>query len=167
MRTLLAVVLAAVAASGAGGCGGDDGCVEGDRAARTSASQGETAFLTGVAIERGDCTRVSFAFEEGVPGYRVAYEPAETALVEDGSGRRIALPGEAFLVVRLEPAMTAHVFDDGSLRPTYDGPRRFAGDPAVAKTGDFEGVVRWTIGLAGPRPFDVEVDGSRLTVAIG
>ena len=165
MRTLLAVVLAAVAASGTG-CGGDEACGDG-RAARTSASQAETAYLTGVAIERGDCTRVTFAFEEGVPGYRVAYEPAETALVEDGSGRRIALPGEAFLVVRLEPAMTAQIADDGSLTPTYEGPRRFAGNPAVVKTGDFEGVVRWTIGIAGPRPFDVDDDGSRLTVAIG
>jgi hypothetical protein len=167
MRTLLAVVVAAIAASGAGCGGGDAACGDGDRAARTSASRAGTAFLTGVAIERGDCARVSFAFEEAVPGYRVAYEPAETALVEDGSGRRIALPGEAFLVVWLEPATTAHVFDDGSLRQTYDGPRRFAGDPAVAKTGDFEGVVRWTIGLDEPRPFDVAVDGSRLTVAIG
>ena len=165
MRTLLAVVLAAVAAS-ATGCGGSEACGDG-RAARTAASRVETAFLTGVSIARGDCTRVTFAFEDGVPGYRVAYEPAETALVEEGSGRRIALPGDAFLTVRLEPAMTAHVSDDGTLKPTYEGPRRFAGDPAVVKTGDFEAVVRWTIGLGEPLPFDVDVDGSRLTVAIG
>ena len=165
MRWLLAVVLAAVAATGAG-CGDDEACGDG-RAARTAASQAEMTFLTGVAITRGDCTRVTFTFEEAVPGYRVAYEPAGTALVEDGSGRRVALPGEVFLVVRLEPAMTAHLADDGSLTPTYDGPRRFAGDPAVVKTGDFEAVVRWTIGLGEPLPFDVDVDGSRLTVAIG
>jgi hypothetical protein len=165
MRTLLAVVLAAIAAS-AGCGGGGEACGEG-RSARTAPSQAEMAYLTGVAIERGGCTRVRLAFEQDVPGYRVAYEPAETALVEDASGRRIALPGEAFLVVRLEPAMTAHLLDDGSLRQTYDGPRRFAGDPALAKTGDFEGVVRWTIGLAAPRPFAVDVDGSGLTVAIG
>lgn len=165
MRMLLALALAAVAAVGAG-CGGGKACGDG-RGARTSASQTEMAFLTGVAIERGDCARVTFAFEQDVPGYRVAYEPAETALVEDGSGRRIALPGDAFLVVRLEPAMTAHISDDGSLTPTYEGPRRFAGDPAVVKTGDFEGVVRWTIGVGEARPFDVHVDGSRLTVAIG
>ena len=165
MRTLFAAVLAAVAVSGAG-CGGKESCGDG-LGPRTSGTQAETAFLTGVAIERGDCTRVSFSFEEDVPGYRVAYEPADSALVEDGSGRRIALAGKAFLVVRLEPAMTAHVADDGSLTMTYGGPRRFAGDPAVAKTGDFEGVVRWTVGLAEQQPFDVDVDGSRLTVAIG
>jgi hypothetical protein len=165
MRALLPSVLAAVVAAGAG-CGGGEACGEG-RSAETGVAASEVAFLTDVAIETGDCTRVVFSFEEAVPGYLVGYEPAETALVEDGSGRRIELEGEAFLVVRLEPAQTAHIGDDGTVTPTYEGPRRFDGDPPMVKTGDFEAVVRWAIGLPERLPFDVDVEGSRLTLAIG
>jgi hypothetical protein len=37
----------------------------------------------------------------------------------------------------------------------------------MVKTGDFEAVVRWTIGIPERLPFDVDVEGSRLTLAIG
>ena len=159
-----AVATAAALAAGCGG--GGEPCAEGT-AAETGPAGAEPAYLTGVEVERDGCLRVVLSFEDGVPGYRVAYEPAETALVEDGSGRRVALEGEAFLVVRLEPAMTARISDEGAVTRTYDGPRRLEGDPPLAKTGDFEAVVRWTVGLDERLPFDVEAGGGRLTVRIG
>jgi hypothetical protein len=120
---------------------------------------------------------VTFTFASGggggVPGFRIGYAPAAAAQTEDGSGRRVPVDGSAFLVVRLEPAATAKASGEG-LEFTYDGPRRLplAGGHAVrevVKTGDFEAVVSWTVGLDRRRPFRVVSSASppRVTVEVG
>jgi hypothetical protein len=129
-------------------------------------------FLTSVDVEEHDCSdRVVFGFREGPgPGYNVSYEPAATARLEDGSGNMIDVAGSAFLVVRLTPAMTAEIVGE-EVRPTYTGPRRVAAAGSlvreVVKTGDFEAMVTWVIGLDKERPFTVSSSGEQLLVEVG
>jgi hypothetical protein len=131
----------------------------------------ETALLERVAVGRNDgFDRVVFQFRNGVPGYRVEY--VQTPISEDGSGNRIEVEGNAFVIVRMEPASG---FDlsvaEGEL--VYKGPRRLSGKDAgtstieeVVRNGDFEAVLSWAIGLDERVPFRVLVldSPSRLVV---
>jgi hypothetical protein len=165
---------AAVAVLAAGCGGGAETCVQG---AGTGPVQqtgtAGTAYLTGLSVARAGCAdRVTFTFAKSVPGYRVEYRPAAEAQTEDASGRHIPVAGNAFLVVRLASAQTARATADGSLTHTYTGPRRVPGRSAqhaqeAVKTGDFEGVITWAIGLDGKRPFAVSTSGRSLVVDVG
>ena len=136
-----------------------------------------TMLLTALRTSTSDCTdRVVFSFRPAggeQPGYRVEYRTAAEAQTEDASGRHIPIAGKAFLVVRLEPAATADL-SGARLKTTYTGPTRLRPTGArtvqeIVKTGDFEGVLTWVIGLSGERPFTVTSSGSptSLTVEIG
>ena len=134
----------------------------------------ETALLTGVRLGRHEgFDRVVFEFREELPGYRVEY--VEPPLTEDGSGNTVELDGSAFLVVRMEPASG---FDlsapEGEL--VYTGPRRLSGADAgtvtvreLVRTGDFEAVLTWAIGVNGRTPFVVTTleSPARLVVDFG
>ena len=101
-------------------------------------------------------------------GYEVSYQPADTAKVEDGSGNPVEIAGDAFLVVKLMPAMTAKI-DGDQVTKTYTGQNRLPGtDPVteVVKTGDFEGVVTWVIGLDRELSFSAEPRVDTLDVVI-
>lgn len=116
--------------------------------------------LLGVSISRAGCAdRIVFRFAQRVPGYRVAYEPAARAKTEDASGRRLRIAGTTFLVVR---------FNNTTTRAE---PRRVAGAGGhvreTVRTGAFEAVVTWAIGLDAKRPFRVRANGSELVVSIG
>jgi hypothetical protein len=169
---LLAVVGALTLA--ASGCGsGGSHCVRPDGMRPLQRDGGQpTRYLTGVSVATTACVdRIEFAFEHGVPGYRLAYASAAQAQTEDASGRHIPVAGAVFLVVRLSPAATARS-DGSTLTRTYDGPRRLpAGDARhvreVVKTGDFEAVVTWAVGLDEMRPFSVSVSADTLAVEIG
>jgi len=133
----------------------------------------QTMFLTGVSVGSAECSdTVTFTFEKHAPGpgYEISYEPADTAKTEDGSGRPVAVRGDAFLVVRLKPAMTAKIEGD-QLTKTYTGPRRIPGGAGsvvqeVVKTGDFENVVTWVIGLDQKHRYTASADFTHLAVEI-
>lgn len=134
-----------------------------------------TAFLTNVSVEALECIdRVVFEFKktDPGPGFKVSYEPESTAKIEDGSGAPLAVAGAAFLVVHLTPAMTAEISGD-QVTPTYTGPKRIAPpDTAhftreVVKTGDFESVVTWAIGVDVKRPFTATASDTQLVIEIG
>jgi hypothetical protein len=131
-------------------------------------------FLTDVQLEARECSdHVAFTFRDHgstLPGYTVSYEPGSTAKVEDASGRHIEVAGTAFLVVRLMNVMTAEISGE-DVTPTYTGPRRIPGDETrfvreVVKTGDFEAMVTWVIGVEGKRPFTATASGSRLVIEL-
>jgi hypothetical protein len=175
VRRLVPPVAAAAAALAAAGCSGSGTpCLaDGGTTPRTAdAAAPGTAYLTAVAVSRAGCAdRVELRFASRLPGYRVEYRPARTAQTEDASGRRIPVDGAAFLVVRLTDAATARS-DGSTLTRTYAGPRRVGGTGArhvreVVKTGDFEAVVTWAIGLDERRPFTVVASGSSLAIEIG
>jgi hypothetical protein len=174
MRTFAASVIALAAALVLTSCGGNEAArsrCEPDGAgtqARRVSGPADLAYLTSVDVRTTSCgDRIVFAFRDDArqaPGFRIAYEPAATALVEDGSGAHVDAAGPAYLVMRLEPAATAEVSGD-SLTFTYTGPRRLRPDGGhfvrdVVKSGDFEAVVSWVIGLPEERPFTVSTASS-------
>jgi len=90
-------------------------------------------------------------FRNLTPGYRVAY--VQPPFAEDGSGNRIDVNGTAFVVVRMEPA-SGFDLNTGEGQLVYRGPRRIEGADAgtsivreLARTGDFEAVLTWVVGL--------------------
>ena len=132
----------------------------------------ETALLERVAVAGHDgYDRVVFQFKNGLPGYRVEY--VEPPLREDGSGNLVRLDGEAFVVVRMEPASGFDLsVPEGEM--VYTGPRRIAGDGTsvlneVVRTGDFEAVLTWAVGLDARVPFRVLTldDPARIVVDFG
>jgi hypothetical protein len=115
-------------------------------------SGAEIALLERVALGRHEgFDRVVFQFRNHVPGYRVEY--VEPPLKEDGSGNVVVVKGNAFVVVRMELASGFDLtVDEGEL--VYKGPRRIDGSAAgtsivreVERTGDFEAVLSWAVGL--------------------
>ena len=129
----------------------------------------ETALLERVAVAGHEgYDRVVFQFRNGLPGYRVEY--VDPPLREDGSGNVVDLEGNAFLVVRMEPASGFDLtVPEGKL--IYTGPRRIAGETTtvvreLVRTGDFEAVLTWAIGLEERVPFRVLTldDPARLVV---
>ncbi|HJR52551.1 MAG TPA: hypothetical protein VJ982_02430, partial [Gemmatimonadota bacterium] len=94
--------------------------------------------------------RVVWELEGALPGAHVEYvdEPVRAC----GSGEPVALPGDAWLEVRMSPA-NAHT-DAG--RATLAEHRRATGLPVVleiVQTCDFEAVVSWVLAVRSPEPF--------------
>lgn len=125
------------------------------------AAGAETALLERVALGRHEgFDRVVFQFRNHVPGYRVSY--VTPPLREDGSGDVVEVDGDAFLLVRMEPASGFDLsVDEGEL--VYKGPRRIEGAAAgtfvireAARTSDFEAVLSWAIGLSDRIDFRVQ-----------
>ena len=74
-------------------------------------------------------------------------------LKEDGSGDPVDVAGNAFVVVRMEPA-SGFDLNTGEGQLVYKGPKRISGSSAgatvvneVVRKGDFEAVLSWAIGL--------------------
>jgi hypothetical protein len=136
-----------------------------------SAGASKTALLDRIAVGRHEgYDRVVFQFQNDLPGYRVEY--VQPPLKEDGSGKPVDVRGAAVVIVRMEPASG---FDlntaEGVL--TYKGPKRIDGSGAgtsvvqeLVRTGDFEAVLSWAIGLSDKVDFRVSTatSPSRLIV---
>jgi hypothetical protein len=129
------------------------------------ASGSETALLDRIAVGRHEgYDRVVFQFTNGLPGYRVEY--VQPPLKEDGSGKPVSVTGNAVVVVRMEPASG---FDLNTAEGVmvYKGPKRIdatsAGTSVVqelVRTGDFEAVLSWAIGLTDKVDFKVTTASS-------
>ena len=78
---------------------------------------------------------------------------------EDGSGNVVKIDGDAFVVVRMEQASGFDLsVPEGAL--VYTGPRRISPNGTsvvreVVRTGDFEAVLTWAVGLSDRVPFRV------------
>lgn len=124
----------------------------GTKSVSTAAVGEEIALLNRVAVGRHEgYDRVVFQFENALPGYRVEYVKAP--LHEDGSGDPVEAEGSAFVLVRMEPASGFDV-ETGEGQLVYEGPRRVVGAQSgtstvreVVRTGDFEAVLSWAVGL--------------------
>lgn len=131
----------------------------------------ETALVVRVSVGRHEgFDRVVFEFKNRVPGYRVGY--VTPPLTEDGSGDRVEVAGNEFVLVRMEPA-SGFDFEVPEGELVYKGPRRITGQSAgtsvvreVVRTGDFEAVLSWAVGLEDPVAFRVRQlsDPPRLVV---
>jgi hypothetical protein len=133
--------------------------------AGTAAVSGEAtsdgiALLERVAIGRHEgFDRVVFQFTNHVPAYNVEY--VEPPLKEDGSGNVVTVKGNAFVLVRMDQASGFDLTkNEGEL--VYKGPKRLDGTAAgasvvqeVVRTGDFEAVLSWVVGLSDKVDFRV------------
>ena len=134
-------------------------------------SGSETALLERVAVGRHeDYDRVVFQFKNTLPGYRVEY--VQPPLKEDGSGNPVEIKGTAFLVVRMEPA-SGFDLNTGEGVMVYKGPRRLEGSAAgtsvvqeLVRTGDFEAVLTWAIGVSDKVDFRVSTATSPLRLIV-
>lgn len=113
------------------------------------ATNTRTALLTGVAAARHEgYDRVVFRFRNALPGYAVRY--VERPLREDGSGRIVPIDGAFVVQIRMENALDADLEQESAPR-TYTGPTRISpGTPELrelVRTGGFEGVLTWAVGL--------------------
>ncbi len=118
------------------------------------------SLLTKVSEQGDNCVdHVVFDFVAkgaDLPGYTITYgNPPFTA---DGSGAPVAVPGNAFVKVRIAPG---YGYDFVNGKPTYTGSKSITVSGAnhvksIVETGDFEGVLNWVIGLDSKRPFSVQ-----------
>ena len=126
-----------------------------------AATGSETALLNRIAVGRDEgYDRVVFQFQSGLPGYRVEY--VQPPLKEDGSGKPVSVQGNAVVVVRMEPA-SGFDLNTGEGVMVYKGPRRIDGSAAgtavvqeLVRTGDFEAVLSWAIGLSDKVAFRIQ-----------
>ncbi len=136
-----------------------------------AATGSETALLERIAVGRHEgYDRVVFQFQNVLPGYRIEY--VQPPLKEDGSGKPVDVQGAAVVVVRMEPA-SGFDLNTGEGVLIYKGPKRIDGSAAgtsvvreVVRTGDFEAVLSWAIGLSDKVDFRVRTatSPSRLIV---
>ncbi len=177
IRTYVAVGLLVAVSAAASGCGGSEQRAEGPAAGANTPSTttttaggidelkgagmgpvvGQTqaknvALLERIGIGRHEgYDRVVFEFRGDLPGYRVEY--VEPPLKEDGSGNPVEVGGAGIVLVRMEPA-SGFDLNTGEGVIVYKGPKRIEGSDAgastvreVVRTGDFEAVLSWAIGL--------------------
>jgi hypothetical protein len=116
------------------------------------------ALLTDVRTGGHGCyDRVTFELKGAMPGYTVEYRNGPFFRGE--STQATAVPGSAFLVVRLSPAAGVDL-SQPSAPATYTGPRSIVPAGAgpmrsVVNIEDFEANLVWVIGLDTVRPFTV------------
>lgn len=128
---------AAASPLGAPGDSGAYACADssGGGAARASVTTIRTGAATGY-------DRFVIEFDGPVPGYQVTRQSG-AAFTQDASGRTVVLDGAAGVLVRLSPA------SNSPTAPLAMSPRSSVLRD-VRNVGDFEGVVRWALGLASP-----------------
>ena len=136
-----------------------------------AATSSGTALLDRIAVGRHEgYDRVVFEFQNELPGYRVQY--VQPPLKEDGSGNPVSIQGNAVVVVRMEPA-SGFDLNTGEGVMVYKGAKRIDASAAgtsvvqeLVRSGDFEAVLSWAIGLSDKVDFRIQTatSPSRLIV---
>jgi hypothetical protein len=142
-------------------------------------SEGPTqpAFLIDAEAGSNGCLdQVTFTFSGGgiPPGYTVGYQdPGQEPFLDGDPPQPIDLPGNAFLSVKISPALSFDPFS-ADHAPTYTGNQSLDyGEhqhlQIVRELPDAQNTVVWVIGLDSVRPFRVDraEDPKRVTVLIG
>ena len=159
--------IAATADSARDRTAADTGAFAGTTEPTERAGAGEVATLAAVRTARHAAfDRVVLEFAgDAVPGHAVAYEAAPR---DCGSGDPVRVAGDAWLVVRLEPARAHTEAGESSIDR-----RRLAPEGAalreLAVSCDFEATLAWVLGLDRRRPYRVLAleSPARLVVDVG
>lgn len=162
----MSVVLAGLLCACAGDRGAPESSSTNTRNALVLKNPDTAAWTVGLTAKPGDSIRtlievrtaahdeferIVFRFApDGMSGYKVEYvdRPVRTC----GSGEVVDLPGDAWLLVRLEPAQ-AHT-DEGE--PTVAQRTRdlaYANMKRIKLICDFEAIVEWVIALNSSTPY--------------
>ena len=113
--------------------------------ARAAAPGTLQAQLTGISVGRHPTfDRIVFRFSGGRPSARVRYV---TRVVQDASGRPLALRGRSFLRIVFQPARAHRANGSGTTAPRTITPL-FPTLRQLKVAGDFEGVVSFGAGLS-------------------
>ena len=119
--------------------------------------------VTGIryAAHQDGFDRIVLDIPGALPGYSAKYV---TEVRRDGSGERVSMPGEAFLLIVLHPAQ-AHR-ENG--KPTVTGIHRtgLAGIQAYAIVGDYEGYVSIALGVNGVRKYHIGELSNRIYIDV-
>jgi hypothetical protein len=151
---ICSLTLLAAACGGSGGSSSGGTLSGASTDALTSTSNADFyALMKDLAVGRhAGYDRVTFTFDNFVPGYVISY--VDPPIKEDGSGRTVNVAGSDYVQVLMQPA-SGFDLNSGEGVMVYKGPRRISGADAgtsvvkdVVRTGDFESVLTWTIGLA-------------------
>ena len=106
-----------------------------------STSRTEPAILTAVRVaEHGAYDRAVFQFANGIPHYSAGYV---AAVPQDAKGTPAPLPGRSFLQLAFHAAATAKSAGPGTISPYFPTLLQ------ISAAGDFEGHLRFGLGLAG------------------
>jgi len=106
-----------------------------------STSPAEPAILTAIRVaEHGAYDRAVFQFANGIPRYSAGYV---SAVSQDAKGTPVPLPGRSFLQLAFNAAATAKSAGPGTISPYF--PTLLE----ISAAGDFEGHLRFGLGLAG------------------
>jgi hypothetical protein len=92
------------------------------------------------------CDRVTIEYTGTLSGYQIGYVPK---VVEDASGKTVALEGSAFIGVALHNTSTTQAAPQPDLKPEFPVLRELRG------AGDFEGTTSYGLGLRSKQPFTV------------
>lgn len=131
----------------------------------------ETLLLTDVRMAGHPCfDRIVFELEGvGPPGFEVGY--LENPPTEDPTGNPVGVSGSVYLEIRMQ---SASGFDFDANAPSYNGPTRLNPSDTMyareaVRTGDFEAILTWVVGLDEVRDFKVSTlaDPTRVVVDIG
>jgi hypothetical protein len=160
-------------ATGDGNKGGIDTMPDANTDTKTAPYGGDAStgipLLQAVRVARQEgFDRVTFEFAgPNVPGYEIGY--TERPITEDGSGNEVTVQGDHVVKVRFEPASGVDL-TGATMQEIYTGPTVVTGDTStvneVVRTGDFEAVLSWAVGLADKVDFRVSTLESPSRVVI-
>jgi hypothetical protein len=106
-----------------------------------SAFSAAPAILTAIRVaEHGAYDRAVFQFANGIPRYSVGYV---AAVPQDATGTPVPLPGRSFLQLEFHAATTANSAGPGKISPYFPALLQ------ISAAGDFEGHLRFGLGLTG------------------
>jgi len=119
--------------------------------------------LTGIryAAHKDGFDRLVLDIPGALPSYSAKYV---TELERDGSGEPVTIPGDAYLLIVLNPAQAHH--DNGSA--TVSGIHRtgLAGIKSYAIIGDYEAYVSIAIGVSGVRKYHIGELNNRIYIDV-
>jgi hypothetical protein len=95
--------------------------------------------------------RIVFAFgPEGIPGFKVEY--VDRPIHQCGSGEVVDVPGDAWLLIRLEPA-NAHTEEGAATVADRSRTLDYENMKALKLICDFEAVVEWVVAVGAPNRY--------------
>jgi hypothetical protein len=102
---------------------------------------------------------LTLTFTQGIPAFTVTPESSATFFVGDGQGKNVTVAGKAGAIITLSGFRGDMTDYGGATDQMSGGPELLE----IQHVSQFEGIVRWAVGLAQPGCANVTSQGSTLT----